>query len=243
MSKLSDLNPNKHRKIMCYGSSGTGKTVFACGFPGKKLVLDFDAKISSAASFYAANKELIAEIDYETYIPLTVGDRPIQRFEEKLRELEKFPRGNFPFDVVILDSFTTFVDSMMSDIIVSNPSVSRTRSPTTNIPAMLDYRIQNIHVKSLITRLLALPCTFILLAHIKTEKDELTGRILNLPNAPGGLAVHLPVVFEEVYRTFVETKGQERLYKAQTQSDDSYQARTQIKGLAPVISLSATSLK
>ena len=131
---------------------------------------------------------------------------------------------------------------MMGEIMLANPTIARTKSPTTTIPAMLDYRIQNIHVKSLITRMLSLPCTFIMLAHIKTEKDELTGRILNLPNAPGGLAVHLPVVFEEVYRTFVEMKGQERLYKAQTQSDDSYQARTQIKGLAPTIMLAASSL-
>ena len=239
MSKLSDLNPGKYRKILCYGGSGTGKTVFACGFPGKSFLFDFDGKISSAASYYANDKTRLDEIDYETYTDLTA----IPRFETKLREMEKQAETkSLPFDVIILDSFTTFVDAMMRHIIKTNPTVARTRSVTTDIPSMLDYRIQNIHVKSLITRLLSLPCTFILLAHIKTEKDELTGRIQNLPNAPGGLAVHLPVVFEEVYRTFVESKGAERSYRAQTQSDDSYQARTQIKGLASIIPLKASSL-
>ena len=239
MAKLSDFNPSAQRKIMAYGASGTGKTVFACSFPGRKYVFDFDSKLSSAASYYANDKARLEEIDYDTYTDL----QAVPRFETKLRELEKLAEAKtFPFDIVILDSFTTFVDAMMRHIIKTNPTVARTRSVTTDIPSMLDYRIQNIHVKSLITRLLSLPCTFILLAHIKTEKDELTGRIQNLPNAPGGLAVHLPVVFEEVYRTFVETKGTERIYKAQTQSDDSYQARTQIKGLAATIALKASSL-
>lgn len=242
MAKLSDFNPSAQRKILAYGASGTGKTVFAAGFKGRKYFFDFDKKLSSAASFYANDAARLAEIEYDDYTLSAPGDRPIQRFDAKLRELEKHAPGTFPFDVVVLDSFTTFVDTMMQDILVANPTIARTKSVTTNIPSMLDYRIQNIHVKSLITRMISLPCTFILIAHIKTEKDELTGRILNLPNAPGGLATHLPVVFEEVYRTFVEVKGQERLYRAQTQSDDSYQARTQIKGLAPTITLAASSL-
>jgi len=241
-NKLSELNPAIRRKILVYGDSGTGKTVFALGFKPPLYCFDFDGKISSGAAFYTGDKERLANIDYDVFTSGT-HDQPAQRFEAKLREFEKQAQeGAFPYKAVILDSFTTFNDVMMKDILLTNPAVQRTRSPTAVIPAMLDYRIQNIHVKNILNRLLALPANIIVLAHIKTEKDELTGRILNMPNAPGGLSVYLPVVFEEVYHTYVEAKGTERVYLAQTQADAQFIARSQIKGIAPVIKLNYESL-
>lgn len=243
MAKLSDLNPGSCRKVLAYGDSGTGKTVFALSFPGPTYVFDFDGKISSGAAFYAQDRTRLEQIEYDAFTTST-QERPAARFEERLRDLEKLASAKtFPYKTVVLDSFTTFVEAMMREILQANPAIQRTRSPTTAIPAQLDYRIQNIHVKSLIGRILALPCHVVVTAHIKTEKDELTGRILNMPNAPGGLAVHLPVVFEEVYRTFVEVKGAERSYCAQTQSDPQFMARSQIRGIAPTIRLAYESVK
>lgn len=243
-SKLSDLKPGAQRKVLVYGDPGSGKTVFALGFPGPTYVFDFDGKISSGAAFYANDRARLEAIEYDSYVPTSVEDRSSQRFEVKLRELEKLSaEGKLPYATIILDSFTTFVEAYMKEVLVANPTIARTRSPTAVIPCMLDYRIQNIGIKQLITRLLGLKAHIVVLAHIKIEKDELTGRIERMPNAPGGLAVHLPVVFEEVYRSYVETKGAERRYVAQTQADDSFpKVRTQIRGLPPVIELKAESL-
>lgn len=243
MAKLSDLNPTEKRKVLAYGDSGSGKTVFALSFPGPIYCFDFDGKISSGAAYYTQDRARLEQIEYDSYT-FSSQDRPAARFEKTLQEFEQLAsQGKFPYKTVVLDSFTTFTEAMMREILQSNPAIQRTRSPTTSIPAQLDYRIQNIHVKSLIGRVLALPCHVVVTAHIRTEKDELTGRILNTPNAPGGLAIHLPVVFEEVYRTFVEVKGTERSYCAQTQTDAQYQARSQIRGLPPTIKLSFESVK
>lgn len=244
MAKLSDLNPSAQRKVLVCGDPGTGKTVFALSFPGPIYVADFDGKISSGAAFYAKDKTKLDSIEYDSYVPTDEADRPAKRFEEKLRSFEKLSaEGKFPFATFVLDSFTTYVEMFMREVLAANPSIARTRSPTTVIPAMLDYRIQNIAVKQVVTRILALKAHVIVLAHIKTEKDELTGRVEKLPNAPGGLAVHLPVVFEEVYRSYVETKDGKRRYVAQTQSDESFtKVRTQIRDLPGVIELKAESL-
>jgi hypothetical protein len=244
VAKLSELNPSLQRKILAYGEPGSGKTVFALDFPGPIYVFDFDGKIGSGASFYAGDTKRLESIEYDSYVPTGADDRPAQRFETKLRELERLSvEGKFPYATVVLDSFTTFGDAYMKDVLYANPSIQRTRSPTTVIPAMLDYRIQNIGIKAILTRLLGLKANVLVLAHIKIEKDELTGRIERLPNAPGGLAVHLPVVFEEVYRTYVEVKNGERRYAAQTQADDAFpKVRTQIRGLPAVIALKAESL-
>lgn len=243
MAKLSDLNPANQRKVLVYGDSGTGKTVFALSFPGPTYVFDFDGKISSGAAYYAQDKERLNNIEYDTYSQSS-QERPAARFEEKLREFEKLAsEGKFPFKTVVLDSFTTFTEAMMREILQANPAIQRTRSPTTVIPAQLDYRIQNIHVKTLVNRVITLPANVVVLAHIKTEKDELTGRILNQPNAPGGLATYLPVVFEEVYRSFVDVKGNERSYMAQTQADMQFMARSQIRGISPQIRMAFENLK
>lgn len=245
MPKLSDLNPGKARKVLLVGEPGTGKTVCAASFEGPIYIFDFDGKVSSAAAYYAGDATRLAQIEYDSYVKNEGDLRPIHAFEKKLREFEVAAgAGTFPYRTVVLDSFTTFVDAMMKEILLANPAIQRTRSPTTVIPAQLDYRIQNIHVKQIVARLLALPCHVVVLAHVKTEKDELTGRIDRMPNAPGGLAIHLPVVFEEVYRTYVEVKGSERRFMAQTASDDFFpKARSQIRNLPAAIPLKFESIK
>lgn len=247
MPKLSELNPSTRRTILAYGDSGTGKTVFALSAPGPHYVFDVDGKLSSAAAFYSADKERLSAVEYDDYRMRNEADRPAQRFEAKLREFEKQAseagKTPFPYATVILDSFTTFTDMMLREVVLANPMVQRTKSPTAHIPAMLDYRIQNIHIKQLLSRLLALPCNVIILAHIKTEKDELTGRIATMPNAPGGLAAYLPVVFEEVYRTYVEVKANKRHYMAQTQADSQFIARSQIPNIPGAIELAWGNLR
>lgn len=238
--KLSQLDSTKNLKVLAYGPSGSGKTIFTCSFPGPVYVFDFDGKISSAANFYQGTPQLDM-IDYDAYTP-KVGDttdRPFVRYFTKLVELEKLAKeGNFPYATVGLDSLTLYTDQMLKEIIAQNPGVKRQASPTTPIAALQDYMILTSHFKNMLVRLLQLPCNVVVTAHIQTNKDELTGEIHREPLLPGKLPSFLPVMFEEVYRTY---RG-EKDYMAQTQTNPQYNARSQIRGLPLSIKLGYAEL-
>lgn len=237
MPTLSSLNPSSRRHVMVYGKVGTGKTVFACSFPGKKYVADFDGKISSAAEFYAG-REALKEIDYDSY----KSDQPFKRFDKWLREASA--QGDaFHYQTVVIDSLTELLACCLDDFIASNAAIQRTRTSIGPISSMLDYRALAIQVRGVFNRLFALPAHIITLAHLRTDKDELTGQIVNGPEGPASVVTHLQVIFEEVYRSYVEGEGDKRRYLAQTQATGNYPARSQIRGLPQIIDLSYESLK
>lgn len=240
MAKLSELNAAARRRILVYGRTGVGKTLYAVGWPGRKYVADFDAKLSSAANFYAGNAQVLDQIEYDVY---TV-DKPFERFDGWLRDASVLAsKGDFPFQTVIIDSLTTLIAAMLDDFMTKNAAVQRTRTSAGPIPSMLDYRAVTIQVRGLFNRLFALPCHIVVLAHIRTEKDELTGQIVNGPEGPNSIVTYLQIIFEEVYRAYIDGEGDKRRYMAQTQSTGQYPARSQIRGMPAAVELSYEAMK
>ncbi len=92
---------------------------------------------------------------------------------------------------------------------------------------MSDYGILRREFQRLIPGLLTLPCNVIMLAHLTVEKDEATGMILRHAMMDGSFAKELPIYFKEVWRMYV--KDGRRMI--QTQSDHSYNCRSQLPGL------------
>jgi hypothetical protein len=243
--KLSELNPSKHKKVLVYGLSGEGKTVFACGFPTPIRFFDFDGKVSSAASFYHADGERRANIDFDTYLPKAgeEADKPFVRYHTDLAALEKqVKEGSFKYETVVLDSLTTYFDQMLKEVVRQNPGVKRQVTQMSQVASLQDYMIAAPHFKNLLTRLLQLPANVVVTAHVHTTKDEITGEIIREPLLPGKLAAYLPVVFEEVYRTYTESKDGAIRYLAQTQSDSRFKCRSQIRGLPASVALSYSEL-
>ncbi len=239
MAKLSDMNPSARRRVLVYGKVGSGKTVFACSFPGRKHISDFDGKLSSAAAYYKGTTTL-ETIDYEEY----KTNQPFHRFDNWLREQTlAAEKGTFAIDTLVIDSLTEMIAAMLEDFMTKNGGIQRTRTTIGTIASMLDYRAIALQARNLFIRLFALPCHVVVCAHLRTEKDELTGMIQNGPEGPASIITHLQVIFEEVYRSYVEGEGDKRRYVAQTQANAQYPARSQIKGLPAVIDLSYESLK
>jgi AAA domain len=228
MATLETLVTQQKLKLLVYGQSGAGKTVFSAGAP-KPLFLDFDGKVSSAASYYSVHApERLKEISYENMTDLPGQERPFRRFSKLLKQLhEQAAAGKLPYETVVLDSLTLFLDAFMADVIAENPGVKRPN----NVPALQDYQILNLQFKDVMSKLLALPCHVIVIGHITSETNQETGRIYWKPLVPGKLADRLPQIFTEVYRAYVVHQDGKQQYLCQTSSDGEYVCRTQIPGL------------
>lgn len=233
MSKLSEMKAEENLKILIYGDSGSGKTCFACSFPGPIYVFDFDNKVSSAASHLQGSEQLNL-IDYDSYAPVDAKGTSGEAANRKLGELKK----DNPYKTIVLDSLTTFGDEMMKYLMRINTGIKRPSTQGVQMPTLQDYGIARNFFKQLIQELLGFNCNVIVTAHVQTEKDELTGQILRSPMFAGKLAKELPIYFAEVYHSFVK----DGKYMAQTKTDFKFNCRTQIRGMKPEVVLDYKSL-
>lgn len=257
MAKLSSIKQEESMKVLVYGESGAGKTVFATSFPGPVFVHDFDKKIVSAANFWRThNVEKLDQIDYTDYSAI-VGrgndqasidkDTTKQRFSTFytwLVEQQNLVReGKFIYKTVVLDSLTLWSELLLKEVI--RQAEGKIAQPIKNMEGnagMQHYQLNQRFFKEYLGTFLDLPCNVIVTAHVEVEKDDMTGEILRRPKATGKLASYLPIIFGEVYRAYVETVAGKSVYRLQTQTDARYNCRTQLSGLAPVVESSFKSL-
>lgn len=240
MAKLSDLATTDKIKVLLYGASGAGKTVFAASSPGPVYFFDFDGKISSAKKYLEVeNKGKIGEIEFEQFpINQAANNFPYLKFQKLLSDMETLvAKGDFKYKSVVVDSLTLYSDALMQQVIRNNPGVKRF---VAGIPVLQDYMIHSSMFKQDMNRLLSLPCNVICVGHITTEKDEASGRMISKPLLSGKLADHLPRIFFEVWRAYVDPK--DGLHKAQTRSDGNFTCRTEIPKIPATVKLEYKSI-
>lgn len=241
MPQLNELKVEDNLKILLYGSSGSGKTCFATALPTPILMLDFDGKADSAAMYHRADQERLKGIDVR-FLAQNFSQSPIAELEKIIRE-ELIPQekaGKMKFKTLILDSITTFSSQTLKYIVDSNPGIKRVVTKQGQQPGMQDFGILKREFAKLIPNILTLPCNVIMLGHIATEKDDITGEIIRGPAMDGSFARDLPIYFKEVWRCFVDDKN---VHWAQTKSDARYACRSQIPGLPNPMKLSYMELE
>lgn len=234
MPALNSIKPDQHIKVLLYGNSGSGKTCFAAGWPGPIHYADFDGKVNSAAAFLAGSPKL-DQITYENYAPTDRFGSAGARFNSDMSKMRA--SGKLP-GTLVLDSLSTFSDEIMRYLMKLNPSIKRMGTQGAEVPAMQDYQVARLFFKQVLGEMLNLPCNVVVTAHIQMDKDEITGQIIRSPMLAGKLARELPIIFPEVYRSYVK----DGKYLAQTKTDAQYECRTQIRGLPAEIELNYESL-
>lgn len=214
--QLSEIKPSENIKILVCGPAGTGKTCFAAGFPYPILYLDFDNKVNSAAAWYASDRTRLENIDVRNMAKKLADIDPIKEMQSIIeKELIPSQNGGSKFKTLVIDSVTTFSSAVLNHIIKTNPGIKRASYAQGIQPCQQDYGILKREFMRLIPGLLSLPMNVVMLGHIKTDKDDLTGEIIRGPLMDGSFAQELPIYFEEVYRSYIK----EGKAMAQTQSD------------------------
>lgn len=231
LSELATKSPRV--RVLTYGDSGVGKTCLGATFPGPIKLLDFDGKANSIISFLGKGHPKLKDIDVEDLRPTMAGN-PIEAFQVILGDLIKQQQaGKIEFETLIIDSLTTFSDAALKHIVKSNPAIKRPTYKQGAQPCQADYGILRREFKRLIPGILSLDCNVLCLGHIKMEKDDTTGAIVNNVMLDGSFGQELPIYFEEVY---VAMKKGDRRY-LMTQNDGRYKCRTQ-RGLPKEIDMS-----
>lgn len=233
--KLSEMKPSENLKVLLCGTPGSGKTCAAAGFPYPMLVLDFDAKINSAAAWYADDKARLDGIEVRNFSKRLDGSDPVVELLAVIKELgEQQKNGVMKYKTLVIDSATTFSAAILHHIVKTNPGIKRSASAQGMQPGLQDYGILRREFEKLIPGLLSLPMNVVMTAHIKTDRSELTGEVIRTPIMDGSFAATLPVYFEEVYRVFMKDGKP----WAQTKSDPYYDfCRSQIPRLLNPVEL------
>jgi hypothetical protein len=210
MPNARDAHATSTHKILLLGDTGSGKTSQLLTFPGKKFAYLFDPNAILSLRGH--------DIDYEEFLPdrlnLSVkslskekgGDKTTNYKNELYVEWEKdfdqrVSSGFFnDYDVIALDSATTFLDLIMDRMLTINGRAGQW-------PQQDDYGPQMITFTNVCRTLMALNKIILMTGHMETKQDELTKRIFRQPMFTGRLRTKIPLLFSDIFVCEVENDG------------------------------------
>jgi len=138
---------------------------------------------------------------------------------------------------VAIDSLTTFERAVMNAVLAEGG-----RAGTQ--PQLQDYGKVQVVFSQVLRALAALPCDFVLTAHVSTDRDELTGALHSSLLCAGKLAYKIPVLFDEVLLTTVSKGAQGALnFGVQTRSDGKLKASSRRFGTKEFAVVEAPNMK
>lgn len=211
-------------KLLGYGNKGSGKTtlvrtgrrpIFIDSFdPGGTLSIKEDIDAGYA----------VADVRWETDDPKAPA-----AFVEWERVFQERRRAKFfdQFGTYSLDSFTMFSQVAMNQVLKKAGRAGGI--PQTGKGADNDYVVQMLFVENALAQILSLPCDVILTCHPDIEKDEETGRILNVgPLITGKAKQRIPLAFSEMYYLKADPTKDGIIYSMLTRLTNVYKASTRL---------------
>ena len=236
MANAKDITGENHAFLML-GDTGSGKTTQLLTLPGKKFVYLFDPNASLSLRGY--------DVEYEAFLPENLnlsakslakgkGDvSPGNNVSDVYRQWEedfqsRLSDGFFnDFDIIGMDSATTFLDLIMDRILSINGRPGAW-------PNQDDYGPQMIAFTNVCRALLGLGKTIYMTGHLEMKQDNLTQRVFRKPMMTGRLSTKIPLLFSDIFVTECESTPDGMAYRIQTVPDRmTTTVRTSFKGLSP----------
>lgn len=235
--EVTGLGPHK---IMVLGGTGSGKTTQLLTLPGRKFAYLFDPNALLSLKGH--------DVEYEEYLPDRLNLQASSLSKEKNQGLptpkvtgsklynqwekdfnDKLDGGYFDqFDVLALDSGTTFLDLIMDQILTLNGRFGQW-------PHEDDWGPQMITFKNVIRGWTGLNKIIYVTGHLDARADKVTKKVWEDPMMTGRLRQQIPLLFSDVFslQSMVDDKGQVQ-YILQTVNEKGQRFhRTSIRGLSP----------
>lgn len=246
MAEKNPLNPVKNAdeakfsrpKFILVGSTGSGKTAQLLTMPGRKFVYVFDPNTENTYAYYHSKGASLKSLDYMTFFPELLDmnvvslksnvrdftgrpDEP-RTYVEWEKDFEDRYRSGFfnDYDIVGIDSMTTFQDIIMDRVLFKNGRLGKQ-------PEQPDWASQIATVKNTF-RVLTSPATIpgrngngVMLfatAHHDLKQDDLSKRIQYQILLTGKLRQRLPLLFSDIYILSTDIVDKEPGYKYEAQT-------------------------
>jgi len=214
MANAKDISLKGYKlKAMIYGASGTGKTTFGGSWP-HPFFADFDGGMLSLRG---------RDVEYEAFQDMFRGgicySSGWDKFNEKLMQFEAGKWNGV--ETVVVDSITIATGSAIW---------TQARLNNHEWPTLKDYGTTVEPIKKMLTRLKALPCNILFIAHEELLKVEDTGELLIVPFFMGSVLLPFACdLFDEIYRAEVgKDKDGKARYKLMTQATSRYRAKSRL---------------
>ena len=215
------------------GDPGSGKTFGMRHARGPVLIHSFDSGGSKGLQKYIDLGRVIVDTSFENDDPSS--PTAFRKWEEEFMRLND--SGAFEsIGTYVIDSLSSMSDSLMNAVLHANGRAPRKGKVGLNhrsgnivaIPELRDYQIQMVTLVQELALCTAIPCDFIAIAHLKYDKDEVTGKRSAGPNLTGQLTTRIPGLFDEVLIATSKATSGDAEYSYLTQTDGLLQGRTRL---------------
>jgi hypothetical protein len=208
----------KKFNVLLTGESGSGKSFLSrtCRFP---VHFDsFDPGGTKCVRDLIDQRKIIVDSKYESENP----KKPFA-FEEWKKNFEWREKNGYfnMFGTYFLDSATTWADSIM------NWLLKKAGIPGEAPRFTKDYTPQKIEIKNWMRRILELPCDVVVTGHLKLTENPSGGNVFRLLTTGDG-AIHIPLLFDEIWVAKTKEKASGTEYQILTQSTGLYMARSRL---------------
>lgn len=200
----TDGTKNKFIRCLLIGPSGAGKTRLAGAFPNP-FVINCDKGLATLRQKH---------IPYYTIEPYTKAHTIVLEIM-KACKLGTAPFDSLKVETLVIDSLTSLSDLMELELV----KFPREASGEANkeVMSLPDFRVHRRRVLNLVRYAQDLPVNVVFTANLKTDKDEITGSLIQVPSVAGAqLPTEMPALFDEVY--YMERDSKEQEYCLYTKS-------------------------